>query len=87
MRRTSTNYIFQPRAIRRMLTDGAVCAADKRAQFIGIKAYVEAGGAVQNDLRQSDPAARSRTRPLLDMLIAKSISYCDCWALARGLAN
>ena len=30
--------------IRRMLTEGAVRAADKRAQFIGVEAYVEAGG-------------------------------------------
>ncbi len=41
-------------SIRRMLTEGAVRASDKRAQFIGVDAYVEAGGAVMRDLFQGD---------------------------------
>ena len=40
--------------IRRMLTEGAVRASDKRAQFVGIEAYEEAGGIVLRDLFQSD---------------------------------
>jgi ParB-like chromosome segregation protein Spo0J len=48
------HYSKQPYEIRRMLTEGAVRASDKRAQFIGIDAYVEAGGEVLNDLFQSD---------------------------------
>ena len=34
----------QPQIIRRLLTEGSVRAADKRVRFIGIEAYVEAGG-------------------------------------------
>ena len=44
--RLSQSYDKQPYAIRRMLTEGAVRACDKRAQFIGIDAYVDAGGCV-----------------------------------------
>ena len=40
--------------IRRWLTEGAVRAADKRAQFIGVDAYEAAGGIVLRDLFQSD---------------------------------
>ncbi len=52
--RLQQSYDKQPYAIRRMLTEGAVRASDKRAQFIGIDAYVEAGGTVLRDLFQSD---------------------------------
>ncbi|MEW5424108.1 ParB/RepB/Spo0J family partition protein [Amorphus sp. 3PC139-8] len=52
--RLQQSYDKQPYAIRRMLTEGAVRASDKRVQFIGIDAYVEAGGTVLRDLFQSD---------------------------------
>ena len=42
--RLKVSYDKQPYVIRRMLTEGAIRASDKRAQFIGIEAYVEAGG-------------------------------------------
>ena len=37
-----TSYDKQPYAIRRMLTEGAVRACDKRAQFIGLEAIADA---------------------------------------------
>lgn len=48
------SYDKQPYVIRRMLTEGAVRASDKRARFIGIDAYVEAGGPIMRDLFQGD---------------------------------
>jgi ParB family chromosome partitioning protein len=42
--RISQSYVREPHVIRRMLTEGAVRAADKRAQFVGLDAYVDAGG-------------------------------------------
>jgi ParB family chromosome partitioning protein len=45
--RLCQSYDKQPYTIRRMLTEGAVRASDKRAQFIGVDAYVEAGGEVE----------------------------------------
>src|ERR1700730_657337 len=44
--RLKASYDKQPYVIRRMLTEGAVRASDKRVQFIGIEAYVAAGGTV-----------------------------------------
>ena len=48
------SYAKEPYQIRRMLTEGAVRASDKRAQFVGVAAYEEAGGAVMRDLFQAD---------------------------------
>ncbi len=44
------SYTKEPHQIRRMLTEGAVRASDKRAQFVGIEAYEGAGGAILRDL-------------------------------------
>ena len=52
--RLCQSYDKQPYVIRRMLTEGAVRASDKRAQFIGVVAYEEAGGTILNDLFQGD---------------------------------
>jgi ParB family chromosome partitioning protein len=46
--RLCQSYAKEPHTIRRMLTEGAVRAADKRAQFIGIDAYADAGGWLQD---------------------------------------
>src|SRR6202040_1585225 len=43
-------YNKEPYYIRRQLTEGAVRAADKRAQFVGIDIYEAAGGIVMRDL-------------------------------------
>ncbi|MDD9732795.1 ParB/RepB/Spo0J family partition protein [Mameliella sp. AT18] len=59
----------QPYAIRRMLTEGAVRASDKRARFIGIDAYVEAGGTVLRDLFQSDDGGWLQDVPLVEDMV------------------
>src|SRR5712692_6482688 len=43
-------YNKEPYYIRRQLTEGAVRAADKRAQFVGVDIYEAAGGVVLRDL-------------------------------------
>ena len=40
----------EPWQIKRLLTEGAVRGGDKRARFVGVEAYVEAGGEVLRDL-------------------------------------
>src|SRR5208337_2869048 len=52
--RLRQSHSKEPYAIRRMLTEGAVRAADKRAQFVGVDAYTNAGGVVMRDLFQGD---------------------------------
>jgi ParB family chromosome partitioning protein len=55
--------------IRRMLTEGEVTLADKRVKFVGIDAYVEAGGAVRRDLfAENDAGVYLTDIGLLDQL-------------------
>ena len=71
--RLSQSYDKQPYAIRRMLTEGAVRASDKRALFIGLDAYVEAGGAVMRDLFQGDDGGWLQDPGLVDRMVAEKL--------------
>ena len=71
--RLSQSYTKEPYAIRRMLTEGAVRAADKRAQFIGLDAYEEAGGSVLHDLFQGDDGGWLQDVALVDRLVADKL--------------
>ena len=62
-----------PIVIRRMLTEGAVRASDKRAQFVGLDAYVAAGGVVLRDLFQGDDGGWLQDVALLDRLVAEKL--------------
>jgi ParB family transcriptional regulator, chromosome partitioning protein len=62
--------IREPYQIRRMLTESAVHASDKRAQFVGIEAYEEAGGIVLRDLFESDDGGWLQDPALLERLVA-----------------
>ncbi|MEZ2127684.1 MULTISPECIES: ParB/RepB/Spo0J family partition protein [unclassified Sinorhizobium] len=66
-------YDKQPYVIRRMLTEGAVRATDKRAQFIGVNAYVEAGGTVMRDLFQGDDGGWLQDVGLVDHMVAAKL--------------
>ena len=71
--RISASYDKQPYAIRRMLTEGAVRATDKRAMFVGLDAYAEAGGTVLRDLFEQDHGGWLQDAGLLDMLVAEKL--------------
>lgn len=71
--RICQSYDKQPYMIRRWLTEGAVRAADKRAQFIGVDAYVEAGGSVLRDLFQGDDGGWLQDVALVDMMTAEKL--------------
>ena len=77
-------YTRQPYEIRRMMTEGAVRASDKRAQFVGVDAYVEAGGEVLNDLFQSDDGGWLQDASLLDMLVAEKLREAADEVAAEG---
>ena len=73
--RISQSYAREPHVIRRMLTEGAVRAADKRAQFVGLDAYVDAGGGViMRDLFQGDDGGWLQDTILLDRLVAEKLA-------------
>ena len=67
-------YDKQGYSIRRMLTEGAVRASDKRALFIGITAYEEAGGTILNDLFQGDDGGWLQDVGLIDMMVAEKLN-------------
>jgi ParB family chromosome partitioning protein len=71
--RLKVSYDKQPYVIRRMLTEGAVRVPDKRAQFIGIEAYVEAGGAILRDLFQGDDGGWLQDVALVNRLVAEKL--------------
>ena len=75
------SYNKEPYQIRRLLTEGAVRAADKRALYTG-EDYVKAGGAVIRDLFQLDDGGWLQDVGLLDRLVAEKLER-DAGAIAR----
>ncbi|MFG1303022.1 ParB/RepB/Spo0J family partition protein [Xanthobacter autotrophicus] len=71
--RLQQSYDKQPHVIRRMLTEGAVRASDKRARFIGVDAYEEAGGTVLRDLFQGDDGGWLQDVALVDRMVADTL--------------
>ena len=82
--RLCQSYDKQPYVIRRMLTEGAVRASDKRAQFIGVAAYEEAGGTVLNDLFQGDDGGWLQDVSLVDMMVAEKLNEAAVTIGAEG---
>jgi ParB family chromosome partitioning protein len=63
----------EPYHIRRMLTESAVRASDRRAQFVGIEAYETAGGAILRDLFEQDDGGWLQDIPLLERLVTEKL--------------
>src|SRR6202790_1299075 len=63
----------EPYYIRRQLTEGAVRAADKRAQFVGVDTYEAAGGIVMRDLFEHDDGGWLQDPGLLAPLVLKKL--------------
>jgi ParB family transcriptional regulator, chromosome partitioning protein len=61
--------------VRRLLTEGAVRASDKRAHFVGVDAYEAAGGDVMRDLFQQDDGGWLQSPVLLDRLVAEKLEH------------
>ena len=78
------SYDKQPHTIRRMLTEGSVRAADKRAQFIGIDAYVAASGVVMRDLFQGDDGGWLQDVALVDRMVAEKLQMDSAAIAAEG---
>ncbi|WP_119306999.1 ParB/RepB/Spo0J family partition protein [Cohaesibacter haloalkalitolerans] len=63
----------EPYQIRRLLTENAVKASDRRARFIGLDAYVEAGGVIVRDLFEEDDGGWIEDVPLLERLVTEKL--------------
>ena len=63
----------EPYYIRRLLTETTVRASDKRALFVGVGAYEDAGGCVLRDLFQQDDGGWLQDPVLLDRLVGEKL--------------
>ncbi|RWI63534.1 MAG: ParB/RepB/Spo0J family partition protein, partial [Mesorhizobium sp.] len=63
----------EPYQIRRMLTETTVRASDRRALFVGVDAYVAAGGIVLRDLFEADNGGWLQDPALLDRLVGEKL--------------
>jgi ParB family chromosome partitioning protein len=77
----SRSQLDEPYQIRRMLTEISVRASDRRAQFIGLDAYEQAGGTVMRDLFEHDDGGWLQDVPLLDRLVTEKLKA-DAEAIA-----
>ncbi len=66
-------YTREPYHIRRLLTEGAVRAADKRARFVGVEAYEAAGGVILRDLFSDAEDGWLQDAGLLNRLVAEKL--------------
>ena len=67
------SYNKEAYQIRRLLTEDAVRASDKRAQYVG-EDYLAAGGPIMRDLFQSDDGGWLQDVPLLERLVAGKLA-------------
>jgi ParB family chromosome partitioning protein len=74
----------EPYQIRRMLTEKAVRAADRRAVFVGLDAYESAGGIVMRDLFQHDDGGWLENVALLDSLVIEKLKAAAEAVAAEG---
>ncbi|MCA6121235.1 ParB N-terminal domain-containing protein [Bradyrhizobium sp. WSM 1704] len=72
-------------AIRRLLTETHVPATDRRARFVGLEAYTEAGGTVLRDLFTEDRGGYLEDVALLDLLVTARLNReADALRAAEG---
>ncbi len=67
------SYNRQPWHVRQLLTESAVAASDKRALFVGVEVYEQAGGIVLRDLFEADEGGWLQDAALLDRLLSEKL--------------
>jgi ParB family chromosome partitioning protein len=78
------SYDRDASTIRRLLTETHVAATDRRAVFVGVEAYTEAGGAILRDLFTEDRSGYFEDVALLDLVTAKLRREADALREAEG---
>jgi ParB family chromosome partitioning protein len=63
----------EPYQIRRLLTEQTVRASDRRARFVSLEAYEQAGGGVMRDLFEHDDGGYLQDVALLDRLVTDKL--------------
>jgi len=67
------SYNRDASTIRRLLTETHVAATDRRAVFVGVEAYTEAGGTILRDLFTEDRGGYFEDVVLLDLLVTAKL--------------
>jgi ParB family chromosome partitioning protein len=86
-----TDWQREPYYIRRQMVQGHVNADDRRACFVGVTAYTEAGGHIERDLFTEDGEGRFTDPVLLEKLalerltaVAKTVQQDEGWIWAEA---
>ncbi|MBB2198798.1 ParB/RepB/Spo0J family partition protein [Gluconacetobacter sp. 1c LMG 22058] len=74
----------EPYLIRRMLTEKTVRASDRRVRFVGLDAYLAAGGPVMRDLFEADDGGWLKDPTLLDQLVMEKLQAAAEQVRAEG---
>ncbi|MBB2157985.1 ParB/RepB/Spo0J family partition protein [Gluconacetobacter diazotrophicus] len=74
----------EPYVIRRMLTEKTVRASDRRVRFVGLDAYLAAGGPVMRDLFEADDGGWLQDPTLLDQLVMEKLQEAAEQVRAEG---
>ena len=64
----------EPYQIRRMLTEATIRASDRRARFVGLNTYEQAGGGILRDLFEHDDGGWLQDVALLDRLVTEKLA-------------
>jgi ParB family chromosome partitioning protein len=70
----SRQHVREPYYIRRLLTETAIRASDRRAVYVGIFAYEAAGGVVMRDLFDEDNGGWLQDPALLEQLVTEKLN-------------
>ncbi|WP_349963144.1 ParB/RepB/Spo0J family partition protein [Rhizobium sp. ZPR3] len=87
----SRSHSREPYYIRRLLTETAIRASDRRAVYVGIEAYEAAGGVTMRDLFDQDQGGWLQDPALLEQLVmeklkadAEAIQVSEGWKWAEA---
>ncbi len=69
----SRSHVREPYYIKRLLTETAVRADDRRAVYVGAEAYEEAGGVILRDLFEQDRGGWYQDPALLEQLVFEKL--------------
>ncbi len=79
------SYDREAGTIRRLLTETHIVATDRRARFVGLEAYIEAGGTILRDLFTEDRGGYLEDVALLDLLVTARLGReADALRTAEG---
>jgi ParB family chromosome partitioning protein len=81
---TQNQISGEPWHIRRLLTETCIEASDPRAIFVGLKAYVAAGGTIMRDLFEPDEGGWLQDPDLLMRLVSEKLAAAREAVFAQG---